>query len=73
MHSALKVCDLKEWKMRIEKTAHTPFNTDTVCKQRQNSSSCISKFSKSNGSRRIYAIFLISMQFMIIATMSAKG
>jgi Mn2+/Fe2+ NRAMP family transporter len=28
---------------------------------------------KSNGSRRICAIFLIGMQFMIIATMSAKG
>jgi hypothetical protein len=55
----------------MEKTAHTLL-IETLYGQRQNMRELALNF-KSNGSRRICAIFLIGMQFMIIATMSAKG
>jgi hypothetical protein len=57
-----------EWKMCMEKTTYT-LNRDIVW-QRQYTELALNF--KSNGSRRICAIFL-GMQFMIIATMSAKG
>jgi hypothetical protein len=67
MYSALKaLVDLKEW-MCMEKTAHTLL-IETLYGQRQNMRSSWLLNFKSNGSRRICAIFLIGMQFMIIAT-----
>jgi hypothetical protein len=53
------------------KTAHT-LNRDIVWAKAEYALELALNF-KSNGSRRICYIFLIGMQFMIIATMSAKG
>jgi hypothetical protein len=70
MYSALKaLVDLKEWK-NVHDSTYTLI--ETLYGQRQNMPRAGFKFKK-NGSRRICAIFLIGMQFMIIATMSAKG
>jgi hypothetical protein len=68
--SPIKQPDLKEWKNAWKDSTYT-LNRDIVWGKRQNMRSSW-QISKSNGSRRICAIFLIGVQFMIlIATMKA--
>jgi hypothetical protein len=72
MYSALKaLVDLKEWKNVHGKDSTYTLNRDIVWAKAEYALEPLNF--KSNGSRRICAIFLIGMQFMIIATMSAKG
>jgi hypothetical protein len=71
MYSALKaLVDLKEWKNVHGKDSTYTLNRDIVwARQNMRSSWQISKVMVVEG----FAYFLIGMQFMIIATMSAKG